>query len=102
VAQRRDGVDAGGRAPSVVEHRVPAPRPCHRDAHEPALAEAAYRQALGLEPASPDAHLALARLYQARGEQDAADWHAQRFIELEPDSPDGAALLAAMRLPGAR
>jgi hypothetical protein len=67
---------------------------------DPAGAEAAYRHALALAPDLAEAHLALARLYQARGDEGAADWHAQRFVELAPDSPDGPALLTAMRQRG--
>jgi tetratricopeptide (TPR) repeat protein len=60
-------------------------------------AEIAYRHAIDLTPDLADAHLALARLYHTHGREDAADWHAQRFVELAPPSVDGPALLAAMR-----
>src|SRR4029453_7046444 len=60
-------------------------------------AAAAYRHALELKADDADAHLALARLYYDYGDQTAADQHAHRFVELAPDSPEGPALLAAMR-----
>jgi len=63
-------------------------------------AGAAYRHALELKPDDADAHLALARLSYDYGDQNAADQHAHRFLELAPDSPDGPALLAAMRRGG--
>jgi hypothetical protein len=66
-------------------------------ADDPSGAEAAYLRAAQLSPDLPDAHLALARLYDEGGDQVAAALHAQRFIELAPESADGPALLAAMR-----
>ena len=60
-------------------------------------AEAAYLHAVKLAPDLADAHLALARLYDQGGNQNAAALHAQRFVELAPESADGSALLAAMR-----
>jgi len=60
-------------------------------------AEAAYLHAAQLAPDLADVHLALARLYDQGGNQNAAALHAQRFVELAPDSADGSALLAAMR-----
>jgi len=72
----------------------------HRDARDPMRAEAAYLEALARRPDLADAHLALAQLYHARGDEEAADRHASRFVELAPDSPDGPALLTAMRRRG--
>jgi hypothetical protein len=66
-------------------------------ADDPAGAAAAYRRAAELRPDYADAHLALARLYHRHGDQPAADRHAHRFVELAPDSPEGPALLTAMR-----
>jgi cytochrome c-type biogenesis protein CcmH/NrfG len=69
-------------------------------ADDPPGAEAAYLHAIALKPDLADAHLALARLYHTHGQEGPADHHAQRFVELAPDSPDGPALLTAMRQDG--
>jgi len=71
-------------------------------ADDPQRAELAYRHTIELTPDLADAHLALARLYHAHGQEDAAGWHAQRFVELAPQSVEGPALLAAMREPAVR
>jgi Tfp pilus assembly protein PilF len=68
-----------------------------REAGDLPRAERAYARAVELRADYADAHLGLARVYEARGEPQAADWHAQRFLQLAPNSPDGPALLAAMR-----
>lgn len=69
-------------------------------AADSAGAAEAYQRAIALKPELADAHLALARLYHDHGDEAAADWHAHRFVELAPDSPDSAPLLTAMRQRG--
>jgi hypothetical protein len=69
-------------------------------AADPAGAASAYLHATTLKPDFADAHLALARLYHQQGDQQAADRHAQRFVELAPDSPESTTLLTALRRRG--
>src|SRR5581483_7541826 len=52
-------------------------------------AVAAYKRALALDDAHPDAHINLGRLFHERGELASGVRHYQRALELRPD--DGVA-----------
>lgn len=63
-------------------------------------AAADYRTVLSADPASPEAHLGLARVARARGDAALATREAQAALETAPDLFDAHALLAALALEG--
>lgn len=52
------------------------------------LAERAYRQAVGAEPAYTKAYRRLGEIAEERGQVDLARSHYQRYLELQPDAVD--------------
>ncbi|MBV8199273.1 MAG: tetratricopeptide repeat protein [Acidobacteria bacterium] len=55
------------------------------EADDPAAAEAAYRQALAIDPDLADAHLNLGRLLHEGGDPAAAEAHYRKALAVDPD-----------------
>jgi tetratricopeptide (TPR) repeat protein len=60
---------------------------CELEPTSPQEAQAAYRQALELDPEHGDALLNLGRLYHEQGDPVAAEWYYHRVLRIQPESP---------------
>ena len=65
-------------------------RGCDLEASEPQEAIEAYRQALSLDPAHPDAHINLGRLLHESGDAASAEEHYRRALAARPRDPTAA------------
>jgi tetratricopeptide (TPR) repeat protein len=75
---------------SVSSGSSPAAADCYElavalEADDPAAAEAAYRQALAIDPALADAHLNLGRLLHESGNSAAAETHYRQALAIDPE-----------------